>query len=278
MPTPLSSPGKPRSTHGRVGHLLDAAQARGQLVVALDELVETSALSHIAVRRQLEHLAERVVRLPGRPSAFLIVAPEHRARGAPPVASWLGDYFALKDQRYYLGLLSAAAIHGSAQQAVQVAQVLTTRPLRPLEIGRVRVEFFVKASLEQTPLAELHGLPAPLAVSTPEATALDLIAFHSRIGGIRRAAQVIASMRPVMSATGLRRALAAEPQISVKQRLGYVLEVLGMTTLAQIIERALPARMAPAILQPSGKVIASATAWTGPWKVIDNIQFRQAQE
>lgn len=77
----------------------------------------------LAVKRQLEYVAERVTRLPGRRSSYLIVPPEHRARGAPPVTSWLGAYFRLREQPYYLGLLSAAAMHGSSQQAVQVTQV-----------------------------------------------------------------------------------------------------------------------------------------------------------
>ena len=43
---------------------------------------------------------ENDTRLPGRPSAFLIVPPEHRLRGAPPVAAWLDDYFRAQGQRY----------------------------------------------------------------------------------------------------------------------------------------------------------------------------------
>ena len=87
-------------TRGRMARLLDDLQARGDLVVSVDDAAEQSTLSRIAVQRQLERLAPRVTRLPGRPAAFLIVPPEHRLRGAPPVAAWLDDYFRARGQRY----------------------------------------------------------------------------------------------------------------------------------------------------------------------------------
>ena len=273
MAAQLSSQ-KAQPHRGLVARILDQSQARGRLVVSLDELVQSSGLSPLAVRRQLEHLGERVARLPGRPATYLLVAPEHRARGTPPVASWLDAYLRYREQPYYLGLLSAAALHGSSHQAVQVTQVLTPRPTRPFYLGRLRMDFYVKSSLAQTPLSGLTGMPAPMAVSTPEATALDLVAFNKRIGGIRRAGEVIFGMKPKMTVAGLKKALAAEPQTAVKQRLGYVLDVLGMNQLAKVVERSLPAGLAPTLLQFEGKAAAPSTAPTHlvrRWNVVDNL-------
>lgn len=273
MAAQLSSQ-KAQPHRGLVARILDQSQARGRLVVSLDELVQSSGLSPLAVRRQLEHLGERVARLPGRHATYLLVAPEHRARGTPPVASWLDAYLRYREQPYYLGLLSAAALHGSSHQAVQVTQVLTSRPTRPCDVGRLHVDFYVKSSLEQTPLTELSGLPAPLAVSTPEATALDLVAFNQRIGGISRAGEVILGMKPMLTVAGLRKALVAEPQTAVKQRLGYVLDLLGMNQLAKVVEKSLPARLAPTLLQSQGKAAAPSTPPTqvvGRWNVVDNL-------
>ena len=75
-------------------------------------------------------------------------------------------------------------------------------------------------------------MPAPLAVSSPEATVLDLIAFSDRIGGIRRVTDVIADLKGVINLVGLRAALRAETQTSIKQRLGYVLSILGLDRMA----------------------------------------------
>lgn len=229
---------------GIIASLLDQLQARGRLIASLPDLTAESGLSTLAVKRQIEHLANRVVRLPGRPSSYLIVAPEHRKRGAPPVDFWLADYCRIHDKPYYVGLLSAAALHGSAQQAVQLTQVMTSSATRAFSVGNVHIEFHVKRHLLDTPLTPIRGLASPLAVSSPEATALDLIAFQHCVGGIARAADVIAGLLPAMTNEGWHRALKCAP-LPVRQRTGYVLETLGAKRFARCtLCRTVPPRMA----------------------------------
>lgn len=258
----------PPRAHGVVAALLDQLQGRGQLVASLPELESLSGLTALAVKRQMERLADRVVRLPGRPSCFLIVPPEHRGRGAPPVAYWLADYCRLRQKPYYVCLLSAAALHGSAQQAVQLTQVLTTTPTRALIAGSVHVEFHVKERLADTPLTSIKGLAAPLAVSSPEATALDLLAFQHCVGGVARAANVIAGLLPAMTVNGWRRALPFS-RVVVRQRTGYVLEALGARRFANLVQASLPSKLRSVLLQS-----ATPSLGTGgqlPWQVDDNV-------
>lgn len=256
---------------GFVEQFLDQSQARGEFVVSVDQLARAGAVTHVAVRRQLEHLSQRVRRLPGRPSTYLIVPPEHLARGAPPVAAWMDAYFRLRGQPYYIGLLSAAALHGSSSQALQVTQILTSKPTRPMDVGRLHVDFYVKKHLRKTPLSSLAGMPAPLAVSSPEATILDLIAFSDRIGGIRNVTEVIADLKGMISLGVLRTALRAEPQTSIKQRLGYVLSILGLDRMAEEVRRSLPNRLAVAPLQTHAAVAGWASDARQPWMVLDNV-------
>jgi AbiEi antitoxin C-terminal domain len=263
-------------TRGRVARFLDDLQAGGDLVVSVDEAAEQSALSRIAAQRQLERLAPRTIRLPGRPSAFLIVPPEHRLRGTPPVAAWLDEYLRAQGQRYYVGLLSAAALHGSSAQAVQVTQVLLRQPRRPFAVGRTHLNFYVKSKLETTPLAEIPGLPAPLAVSSPEATALDLIAFSHRIGGIERVLEVIHGLEGAMTGAGMRSAIHAGVPVTVLQRIGYVFEKLKFGPLADIVQRALPRRFPPALLQAHGQRVAGPSR--EPWAIVDNVQLRRSRK
>jgi hypothetical protein len=261
------------STRGRVARFLDHLQARGDLVVSVDETGEQNALSRIAAQRQLERLTPRTTRLPGRPSAFLIVPPEHRRRGAPPVAAWLDEYMRAQGHRYYVGLLSAAALHGSSVHAVQVTQVLLRRPRRPVAVGKIHLQFYVKSTLESTPIAEIPGLPAPLTVSSPEATALDLIAFSHRLGGVGRALEVIRGLEGAMTGAGMRRALQGGVPVTVMQRLGYVFEVLRFDSLADIVQRALPKRFPPALLQAHGQRAQGPAS--APWAIVDNVPLRR---
>lgn len=261
---------RPRK-RGFVEQFLEQSQARGEFVVSAEQLARAGQMTNLAVRRQLEHLSRRIQHLPGRPSAYLIVPPEHLARGTPPVAAWLDAYFRLRGQPYYVGLLSAAALYGSSSQALQVTQVLTTKAMRPMKLGRLHVEFYVKKHLRQTPLSALAGMPAPLAVSSPEATVLDLIAFSDRIGGIRRVTEVIADMKGVIGLVGLRTALSAETQTSIKQRLGYVLSVLGLDRMSEEVRRSLPKRLAVAPLQTKAPIAHRANDASQPWMVLDNV-------
>ena len=258
---------------GAVSRLLDTAQGVGRRLVVLDELARDAGLTPLAVRRQLARLGARTIRAPGRPAAALILSPEDAANGAPPAAAWLDAYFRLRNEPYYVGLLSAAALHGSGAQAVQTTQVLVTRPTRALVLGRVRLRFFVKKDVATTPRIELRGLLAPLAVSTPEATALDLIAFQSRLGGIERVTEVIVGLLPRMTTKSLKSALRAEPAIAVRQRLGYVLEVLGREPLAATVRASLPVRLTPVRLKPDGRSGAPSRSadLKEPWAVYDNV-------
>ncbi len=265
-----------RHRRSAVDRMLDELQAQGLSLVTIDELARGTGLTLVATRRQMEHLSHRYARIQGKPAAYLLVPPEHRSRGAPPVTWWLDAYFRLRNQPYYIGLLSAAEIHGSSQQAVQVTQVLTVKPMRPIEVGILRLEFYVKKNLTQTPVMQPPGLHAPLAISSPEATALDLIAYSHRIGGIDRAAHVIAGMKPSMTIAGLSKALRAETESAVKQRLGYVFQVLGWEKQATEVQRHLTGKLTPAVLQPRAETLRGAMVL--PWRVIDNVDLKDRLE
>jgi hypothetical protein len=83
-------------------------------------------------------------------------------------------------QPYYVGLLSAAAIHGAAHQQPMVFQVITDRPTRPARAGRVRIEFHMSRQVESAPVLEVRTETGSMRVSTPETAAYDLVASPRR--------------------------------------------------------------------------------------------------
>jgi len=226
--------------NGAAARFVDALLERGRVAFPLSELTDKTNLSTIAARRQLGRLDSRVRRVAPRQQFFLIVAPEHRALGAPPPSSWLDAYFRWLKRPYYLALQSAASEYSSAAQAIQVTQVMTDRSRRKVQLGRVRVQFFVKKSIVATPTQPVAGAHAPMAASTPEATAIDLISYANRIGGISRAAETIAPFLARLRRTELARALEASTDIPTKQRVGYILESLGGLRLAGTVHAHLP--------------------------------------
>ena len=241
--------------------------AAGRVDFPLADLVKATGLSVTAARHQLLRLKSRVTRVSPRQQFFLIVNPEHQAVGAPPVAWWLDDYFQWLGEPYYLALQSAASLLGSNPQALQVTQVMTRIPRRPLEIGRLRVKFFVKRTVAQTPVRPVANAYAPLEVSTPEATSFDLIKYAARIGGIGRAAETIAPLLPLMRATEMRRVLTIEADPTTAQRLGFVLEKLRALDLAKAVQNWLPSDLAFVPLVPGGQGV---TVENKRWKILNH--------
>jgi len=225
---------------GAAETFIDGRLALGRVAFSLADLLKESGLSAIAAKRQLSRLAGKVIRVSPRQPFFLIVEPQHRAMGAPPAIEWLQDYFNFLARPYYLALQSAASVFGSNPQALQVTQVMTDRPCRAIKVGRIQVRFFVKCGIERTPTQQLTQATAPLNISTPEATALDLIRYAPSIGGIERAAETIAPLLHNMTARELKRALEAMNEPAIAQRLGFVVEAAGAKKLAQSIYDWLP--------------------------------------
>lgn len=256
-------------TRGRLARLLEERQAHGKLVSALDELARDAGLSRLAARRQFERLAPKAVQLPGRPSLLLTVPPEDRPRGAPPVAAWLHAYMHRRALHYYVGLLSAAALHGSSSQVPMITQVIVPEPVRAFEVGRLRIEFIAKRRADGTPLSVLPGLAAPMNVSTPAATLLDLVAFNRRVGGMTRVLEIVEGLKPKLTAHELRDALLAGAPIPVMQRTGYLLEHLECPSLAAVVEKLLPSACTTVPLQVG--TLAEHALCIERWRVLDNV-------
>jgi hypothetical protein len=235
---------------GAAQALCDARLALGRVTLALSDLVAESGLSAIAASRQLSRLGDEVVRVSPRQPFYLLVSPEHRSIGAPPATWWLEDYFSWLGRPYYLALQSAASSYGSNPQALQVTQVMTDRPRRRIKLGRIQIEFFVKRGIERTPTQQPSGAVAPLRVSTPEATAFDLVRYATSIGGIERAAETIGPLLPMLRTREIKRVLDAEAKPAIAQRLGFVIEAGGAKSLAKAVRDWLPERLTPVPLSP----------------------------
>src|ERR1051326_8735601 len=205
---------------GAAEAFIEARVCLGRVTFSLEELTRESGLSAIAAKFQVLRLRGKVARVSPRQPFFLIVGPEHRSMGAPPAIWWLEDYFNWLGRPYYLALQSAASSFGSNPQALQVTQVMTDRPGRILKVGRVQVRFFVKRRITQTFTQQLAQAVAPLRISTPEATAFDLIRYATSIGGIERAAETIQPLLPRLRPRELKSVLEAENEIATTQRLG----------------------------------------------------------
>ena len=265
----ISTNGKTCRQVGAAEAFIDKRLALGRVTFSLDEFMEESGLSAIAAKSQLRRLPGKAIRVSPRQPFFLIIGPEHRTIGAPPAIWWLHDYFDWLGRPYYLALQSAASEFGTNPQSLQVTQVMTDRPIRVIKVRRVQVRFFVKSNIMQIPTQQLSQAPAPLCISTPEATAFDLVRYAVRIGGINRAAETIAPLLPKLRIRELRRLLNIENAPTNAQRLGFVFQAIGAKRLADAVYNWLPDRLTAIPLSPTRSEYRSYPI-VERWQVFNN--------
>jgi predicted transcriptional regulator of viral defense system len=152
---------------------------------------------------------------------------EYRSAGAPPPSWYIHDLMAFHEQAYYVGLLSAAALHGAAHHQPQEFQVVTDKALRPANAGRGRLHFFLKRRLSGTPVQEVKTPTGTMRVSTPEITALDLVRYTAGAGHLGNVATVLAELAEKLDPKRLVEVAAIDMELSVVQRLGYLLDLVG---------------------------------------------------
>ncbi|MHB1615419.1 MAG: type IV toxin-antitoxin system AbiEi family antitoxin [Actinomycetes bacterium] len=100
-----------------------------------------------------------------------------------PASHFIDPFMRYLGHPYYVGLLSAAEIHGAAHQRPQVFQVITPARLRDRTFGRVRIEFISAVQASARPTATVNTPTGTMRVATPEVTLLDLVAAPQRGGG-----------------------------------------------------------------------------------------------
>jgi predicted transcriptional regulator of viral defense system len=153
---------------------------------------------------------------------YVIVPPEYRSLGSLPADQFVPGLMERLGLAYYAGLLSAAQYHGAAHHRPQEFQVMLASPRRPIVSGAVRVAFVVRKNISAVPTQSFNTPRGTVLVSTPEATAIDLVGYPNHIGGLDQAATVIAELAEKLDAGKLVAAAKTAP-IPWAQRLGYLL-------------------------------------------------------
>ena len=160
---------------------------------------------------------------------FIIVPPEHRAIGALPAAWFIDAFMKYLEQQYYVGLLTAAALHGAAHQQPMTFQVITNKPIRSITVGQVFIEFICKNSIQPYFYQQKKTMSGTIQVSTPEMTALDLVRYMGAAGQVNHVATVLCELVEQLDAEKLADLLKNDDvEITAAQRLGYLLDVLQL--------------------------------------------------
>lgn len=248
---------------------VDSLQASGRYSFLRQKALESTGLSVLAVRKALLRLVKRKRIVQVKDYFYVIVPTEYRNVGSPPAPWFVHDLMAAMAKPYYVGLLTAASLHGASHQQPQEYQIVTDTSVRPLQVARQRLHFLTSAYIKRTPVKAMKTPTGQMLVSTVEATAVDLVRFHKVAGYLGNVATVIAELAEQIQPDALLKAAAAVGEIAMVQRLGYLLDLAGAAEktepLAQWLRRQ---DWKPRPLVPSRSVVGVPR--NSRWKIFEN--------
>lgn len=189
-----------------------------------------------AVRGALRRLKQKhEIAEPAR-GFHVIVPPEYHRLECLPPEQFIPPLMDHLGEPYYVALLRAAELYGAGQHHPPFFQVMLRRNRRRLVCGNVQVEFVARRDLENTPVLERTTPRGAIRVSSPEATALELVGYAERCGGLATVAAVISDMGDAIRPAKLLAAARLCPMVWV-QRLGYLLDAARRDDLARRLVR-----------------------------------------
>jgi predicted transcriptional regulator of viral defense system len=155
---------------------------------------------------------------------YLIVPPEYAARGILPPITFIDDLMSFIGKPYYVGLLSAAALHGAAHQQPQEFFVVTTIKQLTTRKKGIRINYFTRGTIPEILVEKRRTESGYVNVSSAELTAADLVSCHNRIGGLNRVCAVINELVESISPKKINKDLVDSISTATIQRLGIIFE------------------------------------------------------
>ena len=212
--------------------------SRGRYTFTLEEATSVLKVSKIAARASFRRLkAKGFIAMPIR-GFCVVVPPEYTTLSCLPADQFIAELMHFLKAPYYIGLLSAAELHGAAHQKPQEFQVITSHNRKMIVCGRVTIRFVARKDIEKVPTVSMNTPRGYIQVSTPEATAFDLLLYPEYAGGLSNVATVLSELCEKITPIKLRQAVVYVPNISSIQRAGFIFDrILKKKELANSLEK-----------------------------------------
>jgi predicted transcriptional regulator of viral defense system len=204
---------------------IDAQRADGKYSFTTDNLHLQLGISENALKKALQRLKNQEAIARVRKGFYVIVTPEYRSRGMIPTSFYVSELMKFLSRDYYVGLLNAAALHGAGHQQPQSYAIITEGiALRAISTDNVNITFYFRKSWNRKYIIKKKVDTGYINVSSPELTALDLVNYYNVVGGFNRIATVLEELQENLQAEKLVECAKNYEQVTVVQRLGYLLE------------------------------------------------------
>jgi predicted transcriptional regulator of viral defense system len=189
--------------------------------------------SNESLRVSLSRLMSKGVLMSPWQNFYVAIPMEYRLKGEVPPSFYIDYLMQFLDRNYYVALLSAAALNGAGHQRAMVFQVFTTgAPIRSGVKNGTKLEFIRRKELPMQYIKKMKVQTGYINVSSPELTALDIVCEEERVGGLNRAAEILIELAESVSWDEGKIELLKYYSIAIIQRLGYLLDLIEESNLA----------------------------------------------
>ncbi|MEI8296180.1 MAG: type IV toxin-antitoxin system AbiEi family antitoxin [Alphaproteobacteria bacterium] len=215
---------------------VDSLQKQGHITFRLNEAASVSGISLQKARLSAYRLSQKNRIFRAYRNFYVIVPLEYQNTGCPPPDWFIAPLMHHMGTDYYVGLLSAAALHGAAHQQPMIFQVLTAKYSKLILAPSMNIQLYRNNPIYHPGIEQKKTVAGYINVSTPELTAFDLIRYAKASGHYNHIATVLAELAEKIDARKLAftvEALCQEQRAWIYvQRLGYLLDVVGFEKFA----------------------------------------------
>lgn len=262
---------------GKYGYLEDfinELRSNGRYSFSLSEVRNNFEQSDEAIKKALQRLKKKREIALIRNEFYVVITPEFRSKGILPPSLFISDLMKFLGKDYYVGLLNAAAYYGAAHQQPQSFSVITMKPsLRKINHDNLKINFYIKKRWDKVDILQKKVDTGYINVSSPELTALDLVNYFDKAGGLNRVATVLEELSESMEPEKFLDVARRYSPITAVQRLGFLLgEVLKIQDLSDPIKNYLKTeKYFPVLLRPQKEKPEMITG--NDWKVVQNLEI-----
>ena len=239
-----------------------------------EELKKDSAKTEVALKNELSRLVKKGEIVNLRQGFYLILTPRYRSYHKIPLELYSEKLFKYLNKPYYIGLYSAAAFYGASHQQVQKDYLITQFPnIRNIKKGVIFLDLFASSHWPHRNILQKKSDAGYFNVSSPALTAVDLIHYQSKLGGINRMLAIIDELVEEIKTDDIQELLSWYPHTSSIQRLGYLLSELQVdSAIVDLLSEYLKGKnYYPTLLSPEKGRRPGST--DNIWKVDVNIEM-----
>lgn len=257
-----------------VSEYIKKLQSFEEYSFSLEEAMENSSKDATAVKREIARLSEKKDIINLRKGFYLIIPPRYATAEKLPLQLYVRKLFGYLNRKYYVGLYSAAKIHGAShQQSQRDYLIIETPKLNPIKKRSFDLQFFTTSAWPLSNIDMKKSDAGEYNISSPSLTMFDLIHHHTKIGGLNRILSSVEELTEEITEKDLLSLMSWYEHKSTLQRAGFLLEeIAGTSPLAEIVFTKLKQQhFYPVLLSPRRNQCPGSA--DNRWKIDVNVKL-----